>query len=189
MPPSLSEDLPPGQHQLSGLPVPQFGPPPQVTRNEWTFHLVFPAGRVDRWDWPAFVALPAQQISVDLHRVAGWSVLASEWDAVSVHDLFEGVDTSARYAIVHSYNNFCANLPMDDLLEMPTWLAFAHDGHPLAAEDGGPVRLLVPHLYLWKSVPWVHGITLTLDDRPGTWEQQGYHNYGDPWREQRRRGD
>jgi DMSO/TMAO reductase YedYZ molybdopterin-dependent catalytic subunit len=100
-----------------------------------------------------------------------------------------GVGTSAQYVVVHSYAGQTTNLPLDDLIEMPAWLAFSRDDHELTASEGGPARLLVPHLYLWKSLPWVSGMTLTVNDKPGTWERRGYHSYGDPWRQQRFQGD
>ena len=162
---------------------------PAVTKADWTFTVATEDGRTRRWDWAAFRALPSQRISVDLHCVTGWSVLASRWEATSVHHMLCGVETSAQYVVVHSYAGHTTNVPLDDLVEMPAWLAFSRDGHELTAAEGGPARLLVPHLYLWKSLPWVSGMTLTVNDEPGTWERSGYHNYGDPWRQQRLHGD
>jgi DMSO/TMAO reductase YedYZ molybdopterin-dependent catalytic subunit len=179
--------LPPGQRVTAHLPVVASSPATAIRRRNWELVLTAEQGRTRRWDWPALRALPSETISVDLHCVAGWSVLASTWEATSVHHLFAGLQTSARYVVVQSAGDYTANLPLEDLLEMPTWLAFGHEGQPLAAERGGPVRLLVPHLYLWKSVKWIRGLTLCVDDRPGTRERAGYHNYGDPWREQRTR--
>jgi DMSO/TMAO reductase YedYZ molybdopterin-dependent catalytic subunit len=182
---TLEVQLPPGQHVVPDLREMSCHPAPQVRVEDWD--LTVSAGdRVHRrWDWAAFRALPSEQISLDLHCVTGWSVLSSAWEATSVHLLLDGISTSAQYVVVHSYTDYTVNLPLEDLTEMPTWLAFARGGHDLAPEDGGPVRLLVPHLYLWKSVKWVCGIELTGVDRPGTRERAGSHNYGDPWRQQR----
>ena len=181
-------DLPPGQYWVSEFPALP-ADPPEVTKADWAFSLTTEDGRIRRWDWAAFRALPSQRISVDLHCVTGWSVLASRWEATSVHHVLCGVGTSAPYMVVHSYAGHTTNVPLEDLVEMPAWLAFSRDGHELTAAEGGPARLLVPHLYLWKSLPWVSGMTLTVNDEPGTWERMGYHNYGDPWRQQRFEGD
>ena len=182
-------DLPPGQHWVSEFPALPAGPPPAVTKEDWAFTVATEDGRTRRWGWAALRALPSQRISVDLHCVTGWSVLASRWEATSAHHVLCGVGTSASYVVVHSYAGHTTNLPLDDLVEMPAWLAFCRDGHELTAAEGGPAWLLVPHLYLWKSLPWVSGMTLTVNDEPGTWERRGYHNYGDPWRQQRFQGD
>ena len=182
-------DLPPGQYWVTEFPALPAGQPPGVTKADWAFSLTTEDGRIRRWDWAAFRALPSQRLSVDLHCVTGWSVLASRWEATSVHHLLCGVRTSAPYVVVHSYAGRTTNVPLEDLVEMPAWLAFSRDGHELTAAEGGPARLLVPHLYLWKSLPWVSGMTLTVNDEPGTWERMGYHNYGDPWRQQRFQGD
>lgn len=182
-------DLPPGQHWVSEFPALPAGPPPAVTKADWAFTLAMEDGRTRRWDWAAFRALPSQRINVDLHCVTGWSVLASRWEATSVHHMLCEAGTSTQYVVVHSYAGQTTNLPLDDLVEMPAWLAFSRDGHELTASEGGPVWLLVPHLYLWKSLPWVSGLTLTVNDEPGSRERSGYHNYGDPWRQQRFQGD
>src|SRR5213596_1755369 len=103
--------------------------------------------------------------------------------------MFVDIKTDASHTLVHSYGGYTTNLPLEDLLDGQAWVAFEYDGDPLAAEHGGPARLLVPHLYLWKSAKWVRGLDLLLQDEPGFWEQLGYHDYGDPWREQRYQGD
>ena len=176
--------LPPGQRVVARMPA-AGSSPPTVTTTDWELVLTTEDGAGSRWDWPAFRALPSQSVALDLHCVVGWSVLASTWEATSLHHLFADVVTTAQYASVESYADYSANLPLEDLLEMPTWLAYAHEGEALSPERGGPVRLLVPHLYLWKSVKWVHRISLSHHDPPGTRERAGYHGYGDPWRQQR----
>jgi DMSO/TMAO reductase YedYZ molybdopterin-dependent catalytic subunit len=122
---------------------------------------------------------------MDLHCVTRWSKLATSWRGVSLDTLFDPVDTAADFALVHAYGGYTTNLPVEDLLGGKAWVAFAYDGDDLTPEHGGPARLLVPHLYLWKSAKWVRSITLSHDEVPGFWETAGYHNYGDPWREQR----
>jgi DMSO/TMAO reductase YedYZ molybdopterin-dependent catalytic subunit len=182
-------DLPPGQVRIAGIPTVRTDRPPRIARADWEFTLTTEDGQVFRWDWAVLHTLPAEQFTADLHCVAGWSVLDTRWTGVPVHQLFKGVPTSAGYALIDSYGGYTTNLPVEDLLEMPTWLAFAFDGQDLTPEQGGPARLLVPHLYLWKSVTWLRGITLSRTDRPGWYERHGYHNYGDPWRQQRFSGD
>ena len=138
-----------------------------------------------RWDWAGLQALPQDEPTVDLHCVTRWSKLATAWRGVSLDTLLADVETAADYVLISSYGGYTTNVPLEDLLDGKAWIAHEYDGEPLAAEHGGPARLLVPHLYLWKSAKWVRGLTLSLEDEPGFWETAGYHNYGDPWREQR----
>ena len=126
---------------------------------------------------------------MDIHCVTRWSKLETQWRGVALDTLLEDVETAADFALVHSYGGYTTNLPLEDLLDGQAWVAFEYDGDALAAEHGGPARLLVPHLYFWKSAKWVRGLDLLLHDEPGFWEQLGYHDYGDPWREQRYQGD
>ena len=142
-----------------------------------------------RWDWAALQALPQDEPTVDLHCVTRWSKLATTWRGVSLDTLLADVETAADYVLISSYGGYTTNVPLEDLLDGKAWIAHEYDGEPLAAEHGGPARLLVPHLYLWKSAKWVRGLTLSLEDEPGFWETAGYHNYGDPWREQRYWGE
>jgi DMSO/TMAO reductase YedYZ molybdopterin-dependent catalytic subunit len=133
--------------------------------------------------------LPAESITADIHCVTRWSKLDTPWRGVSLDTLLADVETSADFALVRSYGGYSTNLPLEDLLDGKAWVAFEYDGEELAAEHGGPARLLVPHLYFWKSAKWARGIELMDEDSPGFWEQLGYHDYGDPWREQRYQGD
>jgi DMSO/TMAO reductase YedYZ molybdopterin-dependent catalytic subunit len=142
-----------------------------------------------RWDWKSFRELPSETCTVDIHSVTRWSKLGTSWEGVSLDTLFADLKTDASYSMVHSYGDYSTNLPNKDLLNHQAWIAFRFDGKDLAPEHGGPARLLVPHLYLWKSAKWVRSITLMDHDRPGFWESLGYHIYGDPWREQRYSGD
>jgi len=165
------------------------GPTPRVDRQRWEFTIATETGAGHRWSWQDMMALPSEQPMVDLHCVTKWSKLATTWQGVSLDTLFTEVETVADFAMVHSYGGYTTNLPLEDLLDGQAWIAYRYDGAELAPEHGGPARLLVPHLYLWKSAKWVRGIELMVQDEPGFWESAGYHDYGDPWREQRYQGD
>ena len=181
--------LPPGQYLTDDFPVLSAGPTPQVLLDRWAFTIRTETGDEHTWSWAELTALPTESVTVDLHCVTRWSKLDTQWRGVSLDTLLEDVETAADYALVHSYGGYTTNLPLEDLLDGQAWVAFEYDGEALAAEHGGPARLLVPHLYLWKSAKWVRGLDLLLQDEPGFWEQLGYHDYGDPWREQRYQGD
>jgi len=181
--------LPPGQYLTAGFPVLSAGPTPYVPLEKWELTIEEGADVLRRWDWNSFRSLPTDTPTVDLHCVTGWSKLGTSWEGVSLDTLFAGVKTDAPFALVYSYGDYSTNLPLQDLLNKQAWIAFRFEGADLEPEHGGPARLLVPHLYLWKSAKWVRRIRLMSRDVPGFWEAFGYHNYGDPWREQRYRGD
>jgi DMSO/TMAO reductase YedYZ molybdopterin-dependent catalytic subunit len=177
--------LPPGQYLVEDFPVLSAGPTPHTPLEEWSFTI---SGAIDEprsWTWEEFQSLPSETFTVDIHCVTKWSKLDTTWTGVSLDVLLEGVDTAAGYASVWCDGGYTTNLPLDDLQEGKAWVAYEYGGEPLEPEHGGPARLLVPHLYLWKSAKWVRGITLTEQDEPGFWEAGGYHNRGDPWKEQR----
>jgi len=181
--------LPPGQYLTGDFPVLSAGPTPRVPLDAWRFTVRTESDQGHEWTWPELTALAVEEVTVDLHCVTRWSKLDTVWRGVSLDTLLEDVETAADFALVHSYGGYTTNLPLEDLLDGQAWVAFEYDGDELAPEHGGPARLLVPHLYLWKSAKWVRGIDLMLQDEPGFWEQLGYHDYGDPWREQRYQGD
>jgi DMSO/TMAO reductase YedYZ molybdopterin-dependent catalytic subunit len=183
------EHLPPGQYLVTDFPVLSAGPTPRVSTETWELRLTTEAGQARSWNWAAFRALPSEDITVDLHCVTKWSKLGTHWRGVPVEALLDGVDTAADYVLARSYGGYTTNLPLADLVDGQAWVAYEYDHEPLGAEHGGPARLLVPHLYLWKSAKWLQQIELTPEDEPGFWESLGYHNYGDPWREQRYWGD
>jgi len=171
------------------FPVLSAGPTPRVPLDQWSFSM---RGEVDeerRWSWEEFQALPRDDVTVDIHCVTKWSKLDTSWGGVSVDTLLDGVDTEATHVLAFCDGGYTTNLPLADVTGGRAWVAFAYDGQPLDPEHGGPARLLVPHLYFWKSAKWVRGLELRSDDEPGFWESYGYHNYGDPWREQRYAGD
>jgi DMSO/TMAO reductase YedYZ molybdopterin-dependent catalytic subunit len=178
-------DLPPGQYLVEDFPVLSAGPTPRVPLDAWELSVVTETGQQHRWSWAELQALPTEDVVVDLHCVTRWSKLATPWRGVALDTLLGDVETAADFVSVSSYGGYTTNLPLEDLLDGKAWVAFRYDGEALAAEHGGPARLLVPHLYLWKSAKWLRGLTLTVQDEPGFWETAGYHNYGDPWREQR----
>ncbi len=188
-PRSSGPTLPPGQYLTEGFPVLSAGPTPRVPLDRWRFTLTTESGDQHGWSWEELRALPAERVTVDLHCVTKWSKLGTAWRGVAIEALLDGVDTAADFVVAESYGGYTTNMPLEDLLDGRAWIAYEYDDAPLAPEHGGPARLLVPHLYLWKSAKWVRGLRLVLDDEPGFWESVGYHNYGDPWREQRYQGD
>ncbi|WP_049563793.1 sulfite oxidase-like oxidoreductase [Nonomuraea sp. SBT364] len=181
--------LPPGQYEERGFPVLSAGPTPRVPLDRWEFAIDTEAERTHRWTWDELMALPAETPTVDIHCVTKWSKFDTTWEGVSLDVLFEDVETTADYALVHSYGGYTTNLPLEDLLDGKAWIVHRFDGEELEPRHGGPARLLVPHLYFWKSAKWVRGIRLMTEEWPGFWETAGYHDYGDPWREQRYQGD
>ncbi len=183
------QHLPPGQYLVTDFPVLSAGPTPRVDTGSWRFRLTTETGQVREWDWAAFRALPDEEFTVDIHCVTKWSKLRTTWRGVPMDTLLDGVQTSAQHVLAHCHGGYTTNLPLADLRDGQAWIAFAFEGQPLPAEHGGPARLLVPHLYFWKSAKWVQGIDLRDTAQPGFWESLGYHNYGDPWREQRYWGD
>jgi DMSO/TMAO reductase YedYZ molybdopterin-dependent catalytic subunit len=181
--------LPPGQYLTEDFPVLSAGPTPRVSTDTWAFSLTTEDGVSKTWSWAELQALPQETPTVDIHCVTKWSKLGTSWRGVSLDTLLDAVPTEAPYALVHSYGGYTTNVPVADLRGGKAWIAHTFDGAPLAAEHGGPARLIVPHLYFWKSAKWVRSIELLARDKPGFWERAGYHNYGDPWHEQRYDGD
>jgi DMSO/TMAO reductase YedYZ molybdopterin-dependent catalytic subunit len=181
--------VPPGQYVVLDFPVLSAGPTPRTPLEEWTFTI---GGAVDEsasWTWEEFLGLPSETVTVDIHCVTKWSKLDTSWVGVSVDTLLEHVETEADYVTAWSDGDYTTNLSVEDLTGGQAWVVHTFDGEPLEPEHGGPARLLVPHLYFWKSAKWVRGLSLRDEDEPGFWETNGYHNYGDPWREQRYWGD
>jgi DMSO/TMAO reductase YedYZ molybdopterin-dependent catalytic subunit len=181
--------VPPGQYVTRDFPVLSAGPTPHTPLAEWDFTL---RGRVDQpvsWTWEEFLALPSETITVDIHCVTKWSKLDTVWKGVSLDALLEHGETGAEYVLAFCDGGYTTNLPLADLTGGKAWIAYEYGGEPLKPEHGGPARLLVPHLYFWKSAKWVRGLELRAEDEPGFWEYYGYHSYGDPWKEQRYRGD
>jgi DMSO/TMAO reductase YedYZ molybdopterin-dependent catalytic subunit len=180
-----SPDLPPGQFLTTDFPVLSAGPTPKIDTAEWTFQITTEAHETRTWTWDEMLALGAEEIGTDIHCVTRWSKLGTHWRGVSLDRFFDGLETKYEYVMAHSYGGYTTNMPLADLLGGKAWVAFEFEGEPLDPEHGGPARLLVPHLYFWKSAKWVRGLVMHNRDDPGFWEQNGYHIYGDPWKEQR----
>ena len=185
--------LPPGQYETRDFPVLSAGPTPHTPLDKWDFTLQSASGKTARWTWDEFLKLPREKITTDIHCVTKWSKFGTNWEGVSIDALLSaaaasGVEPSA-HVVARCDGDYTTNVPLADLMGGKAWIAFIYDGAPLGAEHGGPARLLVPHLYFWKSAKWVRELRMMEQDRPGFWESLGYHNYGDPWREQRYAGD
>ena len=180
--------VPPGQYLTEGFPVLSAGPTPRTPLEQWTL-TVEGGGEPARWTWDEFQALPRESVTVDIHCVTRWSKLDTVWEGVSVDTLLEAADHDASYVLAFCDGGYTTNLPLEDVTDGKAWVAFGYDGEPLDPEHGGPARMLVPHLYFWKSAKWLRGLELRVHNEPGFWEYYGYHNYGDPWKEQRYHGD
>jgi len=181
--------VPPGQYVTTDFPVLSAGPTPHTPLEQWSFEI---SGQVDQpvsWSWEEFQSLPAETPRVDIHCVTKWSKLDTTWRGVSVDALLERVSTEAEYLTAFSDGGYTTNLALEDVSDGRAWVVYEFGGEPLEPEHGGPARLLVPHLYFWKSAKWVRGLRLEATDQPGFWENYGYHNHGDPWLEQRYQGD
>jgi DMSO/TMAO reductase YedYZ molybdopterin-dependent catalytic subunit len=181
--------VPPGQYVTDDFPVLSAGPTPHTPLDQWTFTITGEIDKERRWTWDEFRALPSEEVTRDIHCVTKWTKLDTTWEGVSVDTLLDGVDSSAEYVLAFCDGGYTTNLPLEDVTGGKAWIAFNYGGEPLEPEHGGPARLLVPHLYFWKSAKWVRGLALRSEDEPGFWERYGYHNYGDPWQEQRYWGD
>ncbi len=181
--------LPPGQYLTEDFPVLSAGPTPHAPLERWTFEINGEVGEPSAWTWEELLALPSETPTVDIHCVTKWSKLDTTWRGVSIDTLLDGVATEARYATAFCDGGYTTNLALEDLTDGKAWVAYEFAGAPLDPEHGGPARLLVPHLYFWKSAKWVRGLRLARRDEPGFWEGYGYHNRGDPWLEQRYQGD
>jgi DMSO/TMAO reductase YedYZ molybdopterin-dependent catalytic subunit len=181
--------IPPGQYLTEDFPVLSAGPTPHINTGDWAMDITDVAGGRSAVSWHQLMDLPNEQFTVDIHCVTKWTKLGTVWRGVPVETLLGGTESDAEYALIHSYGGYTTNLPIDDLVLGNAWVVFEYDGVALTPAHGGPARLLVPHLYLWKSAKWINGIELRRHDKPGFWESLGYHAYGDPWREQRYEGD
>ncbi len=183
------ERLPPGQYETKDFPVLSAGPTPHVNLDAWDFTIYGDAGRERKWTWKNLQDLPSEKFKTDIHCVTKWSKFDTVWEGIPVADLLAEIEPHGNFLIAFCDGGYSTNLPVADVASGKAWLVFSYDNQPLAPEHGGPVRLLVPHLYFWKSAKWIRGFKIVSEDRPGFWESNGYHIYGDPWREQRYAGD
>jgi DMSO/TMAO reductase YedYZ molybdopterin-dependent catalytic subunit len=179
--------LPPGQSLTLKWPVLHYGSVPHFDPSTWDFRIHGHVEEPLRWTWQEFNTLPKVQRTSDFHCVTRWSRFDNRWEGVAFREVLRRVKLrpGAAYVLVHAEQGFTANVPLSDLDREDVLFATHHDGQPLSPEHGYPVRLIVPHLYAWKSVKWVRGLEFLDHDVPGFWEQNGYHMYGDPWKEQR----
>lgn len=183
--------LPPGQHLTKDFPVLSAGPTPRIRTENWSFTLKLGIKPAKTWNWAEFNALPQTKIHNDIHCVTTWSKFDTNWEGVLVDDILAaaGVEASTPYMLAQSYDGYTTNVPFADLTHGRGMVALRYEGQPITPEHGGPARLLVPHLYFWKSAKWINTLQFTNRDEAGFWELRGYHIYGDPWQEQRFSGD
>ena len=177
--------IPPGQYVVDGFPVLSAGPTPHTPLDQWSFTVTGSVAEPRTWSWQEFLALPSERITTDIHCVTKWTKLDTVWTGVSLDVVLDGIQSDAAYISAFSDGGYTTNVPRAEATGGKGWVAYQFDDKPLEPEHGGPARLLVPHLYFWKSAKWVRGIRLLDVDEPGFWENLGYNNHGDPWREER----
>lgn len=185
--PATADRLPPGQYKTDGFPVLSKGATPRIDMAAWRFTLSHGAEPLKAWSWDEFISLPRTQWQGDIHCVTTWSKFDTRWEGVTIDDLLAdaGIAAPTPWILALSLDDYDTNVPVADLLNGRAMVATHFEGQPLTPEHGGPARLLVPHLYFWKSAKWINGLTFTARDEAGFWELRGYHMYGDPWRQQR----
>jgi DMSO/TMAO reductase YedYZ molybdopterin-dependent catalytic subunit len=187
MPIPPASRVPPGQRLITDFPILQAGSVMHVGRSAWKLSLSGLVSPTLELDYEALLALPATEQVSDIHCVTGWTKLDTRWKGVKITGLLEQVEVGpeARHVVVHSTGGWTTNLPLEELTLDDVLLAYEYEGSAISDEHGGPVRLVVPRLYFWKSAKWIRGIEFTVDERLGYWERVGYHRLGDPWLEQR----
>jgi len=182
------ERVPPGQSRTRKWPVLQFGFIPQIAKENWSLDVIGLVEEPLHFDWPGFQLLPRVKVYADFHCVTAWSRLDNVWEGVLARDLIARArpTSEARFVVLKGYDSgWTTNLPLADFMTEDVLLADTHDGLPLTFDHGGPLRAMVPRLYAWKSAKWLRSIELTAENRPGSWEREGYHDRGDPWKEER----
>ena len=188
----LAGRIPPGQHLETGFPVLTAGPTPHTSKERWSLSMQVENNLLSTWNWAQFEDLPQTELRADIHCVTKWTKLDTRWRGVTIEDLLRAAGQEAppaAFLIAHCDGGYTTNLPVADLIDGKAMVATHLEGEPLAPAHGGPARLLVPHLYFWKSAKWLRRLRFVDVERPGFWESLGYHIYGDPWREQRYTGD
>lgn len=185
--PELIERVPPGQRLTAGFPVLTYGPIPQINLETWRLRVDGLVGEEKSWTWAEFMRLPQTEVPCDIHCVTTWSKLDTSWRGVAFSDFVRELDIrpEAKYVMQHSYGGYTTNLPLAAMLEADVLLGHTFNGEPLDAEHGGPLRVVVPKLYFWKSAKWINRLEFMENDRLGFWEMNGYHNGADPWKEER----
>jgi DMSO/TMAO reductase YedYZ molybdopterin-dependent catalytic subunit len=184
---STNDRVPPGQRLTERFPVLTHGGTPHIDMQEWKLIVTGAVEEELILTWEELCALPQTTSAADIHCVTGWSRLDDEWQGVSFRELMRHVrpKPEAKHVMAHSYGGYTSNVPLQDLMEEGVLLARSHNGEPLTPEHGGPLRLVIPHLYFWKSAKWLRGFQFMADEHPGFWERYGYHIRGDPWKEER----
>ena len=182
-----TDRLPPGQHLTKDWPVLDLGQTPSVPLHHWRLDVTGAVDHPASWDWNEFLKLPQSKQTTDIHCVTTWSRYDNDWKGVLTHDLLDVVmpKPEAGFVTLTSYDGYTTNVPLDDFAAPNAMLVHTWQGKPLTREHGGPLRLVIPHLYFWKSAKWIQKIDFMIADKPGFWEVNGYHNRGDPWAEQR----
>lgn len=190
-PTDLARRIPPGQHLVEGFPVLSASATPTISTGDWTFELKDGARSLRKWTWDEFNRLPQTAVTRDIHCVTSWSKLDTPWEGVLIDDILAaaGIDARTPFVLAHSYDAYSTNVPVADLVAGKAMVALRYEGQPIERDHGGPARLLVPHLYLWKSAKWVKALEFTEHDEAGFWETRGYHMRGDPLLEQRYTND
>lgn len=181
-----NDRLPPGQYETQDFPVLSLGPTPIVKKETWQLEVSGLAKKIIL-NWDQLNKLPIEDITTDIHCVTKWSKFDTKWQGISFDYLLDFLEVSptAKFLIAHSSDGYTTNIPIEDLKNHQAWIAVSYDNQDIEPKHGGPVRLLIPHLYFWKSAKWLSGLEFVDQDNPGFWEVRGYHNYGDPWKEQR----
>lgn len=191
IPPELAHRVPPGQTVTDRFPILHEGDVPEYDLATWSIKIFGEVERELSFSFDELISMPQTDITCDIHCVTRWSKLDTHWTGIKFSDLFAklGVKPEAKYVMVHGDNDYTTNIPLEDLLRDNILLAHAYEGEPLTAKHGGPMRLIVPHLYFWKSCKWITGFEFMKEDAPGFWEQNGFHNYAEPFAEQRFSGE
>jgi DMSO/TMAO reductase YedYZ molybdopterin-dependent catalytic subunit len=190
-PAEVENRLPPGQYLVTDFPVLSAGPTPRTPLDRWSFTLEGLVTSPMSWTWDEFLRLPSQEFTVDISCVTKWTKLDTKWRGVTVDTLLGSVqvEDAGRYVMAFSDGGYTTNVPLAEMVNGQAFIAYEFDNKPLAPEHGGPARLVVPHLYFWKSAKWVRGLRFIDRDQPGFWESLGYNMHGDPWKEERYSGD
>ncbi len=183
----LAQRLPPGQYMARDFPVLHVGDVPRFDPKTWRFRIWGEVDHPDELDWERFLALPVQTVTTDIHCVTRWTKFATTWSGVPFRHIMKiaGVKPAARFVITHGANGYSANLPLSVVDQDDVLFAHTYEGKPLEPIHGGPLRMFVPSRYFWKSTKWCTGVEFSAEDKPGFWELRGYHNDGDPWKEER----
>jgi len=191
VPPELQHRVPPGQTVTDRFPILHEGEVPQYDMSTWSIKTFGEVDKICSFSFDELMKLPQTEITCDIHCVTRWSKLDTTWVGIKFTDLLPllGVKAEAKYVMIHGENDYTANIPLEDLMRDNILLAHTFDGEPLTEKHGGPLRMVIPHLYFWKSVKWITGFEFMVEDHPGFWEQNGFHNYAEPFAEQRFSGD